>query len=421
MFSSFMTLAEATGGACDFVAPGEAVAPAVLRMFARLRSPRLTDLRLIWPDDAVPQWVSSLLPSVFDGDTVNVFALLDGVAAGTVRLMGKRAEDAVAQEIGRATFEGALQAGDTLPRMAASVRILSAGNHSPVEGEYDVTQCAVAYRLVTDQTNFLLIHERPDGQKTTDMPQLHKVDQMVAAGWGGAGSVVSSRSRSGVGTPHVVHHVSEGRSNYDDDYDVSAEVAMPAVFRRAVTSSRMASVNTRLPVFLRSDDQSIDDQVPTDWSDTAHYTGLTPVGLRLRLRQTPNVEWPSTYRGLRQIGLGVALVDWLELSMAAHGGTAHAESTVVGAFLYLMSRRDTSDTPDGLANPTGLFEAFKSTVQRLRGILADGPVAQFAGLDVALFEAMALVLSGMTDSDWPGSVLASGDVAGEADEALDVA
>lgn len=32
-------LAAATGGACDFVAPGEAVEPAVLRMFARLRSP----------------------------------------------------------------------------------------------------------------------------------------------------------------------------------------------------------------------------------------------------------------------------------------------------------------------------------------------------------------------------------------------
>ncbi|MFS2055667.1 VWA domain-containing protein, partial [Variovorax sp. CT11-76] len=37
--SHLRRLAEATGGACDFVAPGEAVEPAVLRMFARLRSP----------------------------------------------------------------------------------------------------------------------------------------------------------------------------------------------------------------------------------------------------------------------------------------------------------------------------------------------------------------------------------------------
>ncbi len=43
--SHLRRLAEATGGACDFVAPGEAVEPAVLRMFARLRSARLSDLR----------------------------------------------------------------------------------------------------------------------------------------------------------------------------------------------------------------------------------------------------------------------------------------------------------------------------------------------------------------------------------------
>ena len=81
-------LAEATGGACDFVAPGEAVEPAVLRMFARLRSPRLADLNIEWPVGVAPEWVSPLLPSVFDGDTVNVFALLGQFPAGQVRLLG---------------------------------------------------------------------------------------------------------------------------------------------------------------------------------------------------------------------------------------------------------------------------------------------------------------------------------------------
>jgi hypothetical protein len=57
-------LAEASGGACDFVAPGEAVEPAVLRMFARLRSPRLSELALAWPEGMVPQWVSPLPRSV---------------------------------------------------------------------------------------------------------------------------------------------------------------------------------------------------------------------------------------------------------------------------------------------------------------------------------------------------------------------
>jgi Ca-activated chloride channel family protein len=42
-------LAEATGGACDFVAPGENVEPVVLRMFSRLRSMRMNNLRIEWP------------------------------------------------------------------------------------------------------------------------------------------------------------------------------------------------------------------------------------------------------------------------------------------------------------------------------------------------------------------------------------
>ena len=68
-------LADATGGACDFVAPGEAVEPAVLRMFARLRSPRLADLSLAWSAGVTPQWVSPLLGAacVFMQDVVEVF------------------------------------------------------------------------------------------------------------------------------------------------------------------------------------------------------------------------------------------------------------------------------------------------------------------------------------------------------------
>ena len=133
-------LAEATGGACDFVAPGEAVEPAVLRMFARLRSPRLADLSIVWPAGTTPQWVSPLLPSVFDGDTVNVFALLRQVPDGPVRLLGRLSKESTAQEIGCAAFVGELETADTLPRMAASVRFHSAGSDGVIGATSDTTQ-----------------------------------------------------------------------------------------------------------------------------------------------------------------------------------------------------------------------------------------------------------------------------------------
>ena len=61
-------IAEVTGGACDFVAAGENVEPAILRMFARLRSPRLDSIRIEWPEGSQPLWHSPLPKSVFDAD-----------------------------------------------------------------------------------------------------------------------------------------------------------------------------------------------------------------------------------------------------------------------------------------------------------------------------------------------------------------
>jgi len=70
-------------------------------MFARLRSPRLAGIAIEWPEGVTPEWVSPLVPSVFDGDTVNVFALLRQAPAGMVRLLGRRSDSEATQEIGR--------------------------------------------------------------------------------------------------------------------------------------------------------------------------------------------------------------------------------------------------------------------------------------------------------------------------------
>ena len=403
-------LAEATGGACDFVAPGEAVEPAVLRMFARLRSPRLADLNIEWPAGAVPQWVSPLLPSVFDGDTVNVFALLGQFPAGQVRLLGKRAEDEAPQEIGCAAFAGELEAADTLARMAAAVRLRSSGTGALTATTPDAAAMAVAYQLVTEKTNFLLVHERADGEKAIDMPELQKVPQMVPAGWGGIGTVRFSRSsgilasRVSVNAPDmqvmsvpavwrtVRTPASSLQSGSMDDFEVPA-------FLRSQADDRT------LPAFLRKRDQIIDHQDPRYWARSEHYEGLTPLGVSEWLRITPASQWPSTYMGLRQMGLGVGLVDWLELAVASQAGAVHAEAKVVEAFLYLMSRRDTYES---LAKSEGLMGALQSTVLRLREVLAGGPAATPTSVDLKLVEAMVAGLDGMTTSTWPDRVFELG-------------
>ena len=403
-------LAEATGGACDFVAPGEAVEPAVLRMFARLRSPRLADLHIEWPAGVVPQWVSPLLPSVFDGDTVSIFALLGQAPAGPVRLLGQRAEEDSPQEIGCADFAGEQEASDTLARMAAAVRLSSTDTDAATVNTLDAVALAVAYQLVTDKTNFLLVHERADGEKAIDMPELQKVQQMVPAGWGGMGSVSFSRSSD----------IYAGRLG-GTARDIQV-MSVPAVWRtnRTLPSSlqsgslddleipaflRHRADDVALPAFLRKRDQIIDHQDSRYWAKSEHYEGLTPLGVSEWLRITPASQWPSTYVGLRQIGLGSGLIDWLELAVALHAGAAHAEAKVVEAFLYLMSQRDTYES---LAQSGGVLSALQAAVVRLRSILSGSAEIKTVNVDPRLVEAIAAGLNGVMTSAWPDRVFELG-------------
>jgi Ca-activated chloride channel family protein len=175
-------LAEATGGACDFVAPGEDAGPAILRMFARLRSPRVSDLAVAWPEGMAPEWVSPLDAALFDGDTLNVFALVRGLPAGEILLNGK---DAAGEAVAVARASSPVEASDdtAVSRFAAAVRCGAGG-----DGE-DVAKWAVAYQLVTERTNFLMVHERAEGEKAEKMPELHQVRPMMPAGWGGMGRI----------------------------------------------------------------------------------------------------------------------------------------------------------------------------------------------------------------------------------------
>ena len=46
---------------------------------------------------------------------------------------------------------------------------------------------ALAYRLVSRWTNCLVVVERAEGEKAGHLPELRKVKQTLAAGWGGVG------------------------------------------------------------------------------------------------------------------------------------------------------------------------------------------------------------------------------------------
>jgi Ca-activated chloride channel homolog len=171
------SLAEATGGACEFATPGEALEAAARRMLARIRQQPWREARIDWGGQ--PAWQTTLPASVFGGDTVVAFAgMAVSSAISSVRLLAMDPNGATT-EIARGEAD-APAPGDSLPRMAAMRRMMAAGKS-------EALQLAVTYQLLGDQTNCVLVHQRSEADRATQQAELHRVSSMLAAGWGATG------------------------------------------------------------------------------------------------------------------------------------------------------------------------------------------------------------------------------------------
>ena len=323
-------IAEVTGGACDFVAAGEQVEPAILRMFARLRSPRMDALAIHWPEGCQPVWHSPLPKSVFDADTLRLYALFNQPPRGELSLTGQRSRQDQPECLGRVSLSVAPGDGDIVPRLVAHERIktLSAA---------EATSLAVAYQLITPWTNFLLVHERAAEDKAEDMPELHAVKQMLPAGWGGAGSVLS------VDEPALM----SGQASYGDmdspvmhsrrgkrQASMSLEYQdIPAFLRRQADPA--PGVGTRVREFFESRVSSTGASDSLDWENEVHGPH-TPKDFLAYLMSIPQSAWPRTYGDLRDLGLEPEIIDWLGELFASEYPAPLAETVVIEAFLRAL-------------------------------------------------------------------------------------
>jgi len=176
-------LASATGGACELVSPQEGMADRVIRHFERIRAPRAKHVTMRWPDGA-HEMAPSKFSAVFDGDTVTGFAQLGSSAvAGVVGLeIETESGDVFRQEMALTGTTEPSGHMSTVARLAASARMAES---DPVTG----LATALRYRLVSPWTNWLVVAERPTGEKALEIPAIRKVPQTMAAGWGGVGLV----------------------------------------------------------------------------------------------------------------------------------------------------------------------------------------------------------------------------------------
>lgn len=251
-------MAEATGGACEFVAPGEAVQAAIARMFARLRSVRISELALQLPPEAQVMAVELLPRFAFIGDQVQAFIRIRGAWPQEAALQLRGAldgEDASVKPLASCVPQPIADADNTLARMAAHAVCLQAMCEQAATAQAGITELAVRYQLITEHTHFVLSHERDADSAATQSPRLVTTPNMLAAGFGGmAAACVRQYSRQGS----------------DDDLGFGA-TSMPFVWRTA----RKASVTQT----------------------------ITPQQLVAALRALPSTGHLTRFEQLRQLGL----------------------------------------------------------------------------------------------------------------------
>jgi Ca-activated chloride channel family protein len=171
-------LAEVSGGACEMVSPKQSMQQAVARLLERMRHACAIDCRM--ESDAELLYQSPSPCDISQGDTVHQWAQVSSQPATapsqrwtlTDKIVRQQAEDLMWDEAG------------ILPRLCAAQRLLDT-----TDLQLQRT-LALQYQLVTPHTNFILVHQRADGEKAQDLPLLQQVAQMQAAGVKGNGSVL---------------------------------------------------------------------------------------------------------------------------------------------------------------------------------------------------------------------------------------
>lgn len=227
-------IAQATGGAAAFVSPNEDIRPVVEGHLRRMRVARIVEAQLEMPGQLL--WTSPrrLAGSVFPGDTLHAFCGVRSKAEGAARLTLRYADGGTETLTAGGEPSGPDAIADAYwPRIAAAARIRETLFEQGEGHDAELVDLAVHYQVISPFTNYIFVHLRGE-DAATDLPQLRQVPNMLAAGWGGTGSV---RTGSAVFECRSVYSQG-GPLQWDDDIAAESDVRFsiartPAVWRAA--------------------------------------------------------------------------------------------------------------------------------------------------------------------------------------------
>ncbi|MCB2173750.1 VWA domain-containing protein [bacterium] len=250
-------LADITGGACELVVPNEEMSEKIVRHFKRIFLPR-AQVSVRWPQTP-QQTIPREFGPAFAGDTIHAFARFSEPPAGTVVCDIKTTDGHTFSQTvelcppSPQQTENTTLSADSLARMAIWRALPETTN------EQEATALAVRYQLISPYTNYLAIITRTEQERSKVLPQLRKVSQMLAAGWGGAGSCFALES------PSIFDVTSASQISYDmdilealeelspDEKDRLRQQATPEQFLRGCNLHHLSWPDTELAITTFAD------------------------------------------------------------------------------------------------------------------------------------------------------------------------
>ncbi len=320
-------IARKTGGASELVSPRENMAERIVRQFNRIKQPEVSDVSIKWPVETRREYRNAQ-SHFFLNDTLHVFAWFDEPKPGDVSLSFKLGNTYIHQSMNLDTR--AISDSDELSRLAAGCWLKTLD-------EDDATEVAVDYQLVTENTSCVLVKVRADNEKAEKLPALKKVDQMLAAGWGGTGSVSCCMSASDYGSfdDDIPFDFGDSASF---DRPVSMKTSEKRFSKRYVDSASERDMEfLDIPAFLRRQDYDDDDHEDVVESIDEFIAQLN------ELHERADQLEILTMDDLIDTGLPESIVEVLQAFIKDQDVT---QTQCVILFLYQLGESDYTKTSD---------------------------------------------------------------------------
>ena len=187
-------LARASGGAAEFVHPGETIEEKVLRHFGRIAGAG-SDLAVNWEGIEVTDVMPADIPATAPGDTVTLLARITGGTEGRAVLSGTVAMEPVRAETRILEGPPDPDADSLLPVLWGRRKIreleesegLGARRESQVlKGvESELVRLGARYGLMSSATSYVAIEERSENERVEDRAELREIPVALTKGWGG--------------------------------------------------------------------------------------------------------------------------------------------------------------------------------------------------------------------------------------------